>query len=124
MDWAGQDYMRGGAGNMKSKVKIIIVGVSLIVGVAVFMLVQLPALAADEESQQGLQLPDDLTMEKDRKFQYQEHRVGGRLESVTVTRKNGFNETYRNIRPDTIWAAEENEIGDVQNTRQWTIGTW
>ena len=55
---------------------------------------------------------------------YQEHRVGGRLERVTITRENGFTEIYQNNRADTVWSAEENEIGEVPNMRQWVIGTW
>ncbi len=56
--------------------------------------------------------------------QYQEYRVGGRLESITIFRKNQLTEWYRNYRIDTIWAAQENEIGEVPNRREWIIGTW
>ena len=77
----------------------------------------------------GLQLPDDLADDlangaQEHSVPYQEHRVGGRLERVTVTRENGFTEIYRNNRPDTVWSAQENEIGEVPNMRQWIIGTW
>lgn len=55
---------------------------------------------------------------------YQTYHVGGRLERVTVRRQHGFTELYRNNRPDTIWSAQENEIGEVPNRREWIIHTW
>jgi len=55
---------------------------------------------------------------------YREHRVGGRLERVIVIHKHGLTETYRNNRPDTIWTAEEDELGEVPNMGQWIIRTW
>ncbi len=55
---------------------------------------------------------------------YQEHRIGGRLERITITRQSGITEIYRNNRTDTVWSAQENEIGEVPNMRQWIIGTW
>ena len=52
---------------------------------------------------------------------YHEQRVGGRLERVDIIRKNGITETYRNNRNDTLWAGQENEIGDLPTMRQWII---
>ena len=56
--------------------------------------------------------------------QHREQRIGGRLERVTITRENGLTETYQNNRPDTIWSAQENELGETPNMRQWIIRTW
>ncbi|MDD9856644.1 MAG: hypothetical protein OXU96_01125 [Gammaproteobacteria bacterium] len=87
-----------------------------------------PAIAA--EALPGLKLPDDLKARESadaaqtRGIQYREHHIGGRLERVTVTRDNGFTETYRNNRGDTIWSAPENEIGEALNMRQWIIRAW
>jgi len=87
-----------------------------------------PAVAA--EAAPGLKLPDDLKAGNNadaaqpRGIQYREQHIGGRLERVTVTRENGFTETYRNNRGDTIWSAPENEIGEALNMRQWIIRAW
>lgn len=90
-----------------------------------------PAGAA--EAVPGLKLPDDLKAQETagsaeaaqtRGIQYREQHIGGRLERVTVTRENGFTETYRNNRGDTIWSAPENEIGEALNLRQWIIRAW
>lgn len=94
-------------------------------------LVAPPAVAA--EASPGLKLPDDLKARETaetaqaaqtRGIQYREQHIGGRLERVTVTRENGFTETYRNNRGDTIWSAPENEIGEALNLRQWIIRAW
>ena len=111
---------------MKEKTRRFIV--SLIVGLSVvpvvFLLAQQPAPADEQPAQPGLQLPNAPAPEKSRGIQYQEHRVGGRLERVTIIRENGFTEIYRNNRADTLWSAQENEIGEVPNMRQWILGTW
>ncbi len=83
-----------------------------------------PPASADEPAQPVLPPPGDLAPEESRSVRYREHRVGGRLERVIITRENGVTELYRNNRADTIWAAQENELGEVPNMRQWIIRTW
>ena len=100
---------------MKNKAKF------LITGVLALLWAQSPTQA---DGQPGFELPDAPAPEKNRGIQYQEQRVGGRLERVTVTRENGLTEIYRNNRADTLWSAQENEIGEVPNVRRWVIGTW
>lgn len=91
---------------------------------------ELPAseLESQSEPQSELRLPEYPSVENNlaqtRSVPYQEHRIGGRLEQVTVIRENGFTEIYQNNRADTVWSAEENEIGEVPNMRQWVIRTW
>lgn len=92
------------------------------------------AMAADDAP--GLRLPADLTAtssalpdesaaaDAPRGIQYHETHIGGRLERVTITRDNGWTETYRNNRADTIWRAPENEIGENANMRRWVIRAW
>ena len=53
-----------------------------------------------------------------------EERIGGRLERVSIERKKGLSETYRNNRPDTLWSGPEDEVGDLPNMRKWVITTW
>lgn len=82
----------------------------------------LAATVAVGDEPPGLKLPEDLQAGADnRGLQYHEQHIGGRLERVTITRDNGFTETYRNKRADTIWRAPANEIGETANTRQWII---
>ncbi len=69
-------------------------------------------------------VPEELTIDQKGEFVVEEYRVGGRLERLIVRRDDGVTEIYRNQRNDTLWAADEAEIGDVQNTRQWRIGGW
>lgn len=104
---------------------------ALAIALAVAPAIVAPAVAA--EALPGLKLPDDLKARETsgsadaaqtRGIQYRERHIGGRLEQVTVTRKNGFTETYRNNRADTIWSAPENEIGEALNLRQWIIRAW
>ncbi len=83
-----------------------------------------PPASADEPAQPDLPPPGDLAPEESRGVRYREHRIGGRLERVIITRENGVTELYRNNRADTIWAAQENELGEVPNMRQWIIRTW
>ena len=90
-----------------------------------------------EEAEQGLQIPDDLTYNvEDRsagsevtvgqrgRIFYEEIRVGGRLERVTVRRDLGPTEFYKNNRQDELWSGPEEDLGEVQNQRQWKIGSW
>ena len=77
---------------------------------------------AQDENQ--LIVPDDLTANKTDKYQLQETRVGHRLDRVTVAWENGITEVYQNRRDDTIWSAEENQLGDTPNVRQWRLGSW
>jgi len=101
--------------------------------VAVTVAAMTVAAAADDA---GLQLPADLTAaetapgqstepaDAPRGIQYRETRIGGRLERVTITRENGWTETYRNNRADTIWSAPSSEIGERANMRRWVIRAW
>lgn len=95
--------------------------VSLVIGAPL-------ALAQDDEfensSEDQLLVPDDLTIVKNDQYELEEQRVGGRLERITVRRNNGLTEVYQNQRNDTIWSAEEDELGDLENVRQWKIGSW
>lgn len=100
------------------------------VAAAAALAMALPVLADDEPP--DLKLPEDMKVAAapgesagdKRGLQYFEQRIGGRLERVTVTRDNGFTETYRNHRADAIWSAPENEIGETANMRQWIIRAW
>ena len=78
-----------------------------------------PAEPTEQPDANALNLPDDLE-----RAPYREQRVGGRLESVIITRENGFTEIYRNNRADSIWTSHENELGEIPNMRQWIIRTW
>lgn len=99
--------------------------VSMLASIVMLLLMQQPMRADTQSVQRSIaQSPDHRAPQKDRVRQYQERRIGNRLERVTITRTNQFTEIYRNNRADTIWAAEENEIGEVPNMRQWVIGTW
>ncbi|MYD75500.1 MAG: hypothetical protein F4244_02555 [Gammaproteobacteria bacterium] len=54
-----------------------------------------------------------------------EYRIGGRLDRITVDRDNGLYEVYRNNDlKSNLWNADETELGDIQNVRQWRVGTW
>ena len=87
-----------------------------------------------EQGETGLKLPDDLAAQAENaetaaegpppKFEIEERRVGGRLERVTVKRANGIDEVYENKEIDSMFSKEENELGEVQNVRRWTLGTW
>ena len=110
---------------MKNKAKFLITGVLALLWAQSPTQADGQAVPVDEQpAQPGFELPDAPASEKNRGIQYQEQRIGGRLERVTVTRKNGFTEIYRNNRADTLWSAQENEIGEVPNVRRWVIGTW
>jgi hypothetical protein len=102
-------------------------------GLLAALLLQGPVVADESGSQQGLQMPEGLSMEDNKEESLadddgdrvvHEYRIGGRLERVTVTRDRGLDETYVNKRNDTLWTAEENELGEVKNVREWTIGSW
>ena len=79
-----------------------------------------------------LKLPEDIAGrtqssaqdDENIKFQIEERRISGRLERVTVTRKNGLDEVYENREIDSMWLTEENQLGDVPNVRRWTLGSW
>jgi len=77
-----------------------------------------------QKDEQQLLIPEDLTVKTNQDYELQELRIGGRLERVTVKWNNGVTEVYQNKRNDTVWSAEENELGDVQNVRQWRLGSW
>ena len=68
--------------------------------------------------------PDVKSFNGDRKYYIEERRIGGRLERVTVRRKNGLDEVYENPEVDSMWVTEDKELGELQNVRRWTIGSW
>ena len=107
---------------MKSLAKGVLIGIVLS---ATFS-----AVAAEEQSgekpekQAGLVVPDDLTFDNRGFLVFEEQRVGGRLERVTVQRDGAPLEIYKNNRDDVLWNAAEAELGEGQNQRQWRIGSW
>ncbi|MGI9318213.1 MAG: hypothetical protein ACR2QW_12860 [bacterium] len=78
----------------------------------------------NEVSEAETQDADSLSLNEDRKYLIEERRIGGRLERVTVRRKNGLDEVYENPNVDSMWITEDKELGEVQNVRRWTIGSW
>jgi len=78
----------------------------------------------DGETDSGVTSEEHEAIADDRKYFIEERRVGGRLERVTVYRKNGLNEVYENPNVDSMWVTEDKELGEVQNVRRWTIGSW
>jgi hypothetical protein len=99
------------------------------------------SIAGAQDQQTGgqepdLLLPEDLTFNQGSQTSqtsqqdqqgflfYEEIRVGGRLERVTVKRDGGFTEIYKNNRDDTLWDGAEGELGEGRNQRQWKIGSW
>jgi hypothetical protein len=87
----------------------------------------------EQKETNQLLVPDDLTVQEreqsqpgegDGGLRYEEVRIGGRLERVTVKHEIGITEIYQNRRDDELWSAGERELGDVQNVRQWKLGGW
>lgn len=75
----------------------------------------------------GLKLPEDLAAKAQTEastYTVEERRVGGRLDRVTIRRENGIDETYENTNVDSMWQTEDNELGQTQQMRRWTIGSW
>ena len=105
---------------------------NLAISLCVLLPLGIPAYADEAQSQTALDMPEGLEMKSAEEQEetakggrkVEEFRVGGRLERVAVTRENGLNETYRNRRKDTIWAGEEDDLGDVPNMREWTMWSW
>lgn len=53
------------------------------------------------------------------------HWIGGRLDRVTVEHSNGLHEVYQNSDArNNLWNADETELGDRRNVRQWRLGDW
>jgi len=53
------------------------------------------------------------------------HRIGDLLDRVTVERSNGIYEVYQNSdSKHNLWNANETELGDRHNVRQWRLVTW
>ncbi len=101
--------------------KWIRLGTAGLIATGLFM-----SVASAQETNETIPLlvPEELTIERRGEFEIEEYRVGGRLERLVVRRDDGVTEIYRNQRNDTLWSADEAEIGDVQNTRQWRISGW
>lgn len=98
----------------------------LITGILItdIFITQAQAQSQEEAETDPLLIPEDLAVEQNGKVQFEELRIGGRLERLTVRHKNGVTEVYQNQRADSIWFAEENELGEPQNVRQWKLGGW
>jgi hypothetical protein len=109
------------------------------IAVLITLAVSIPVAHAQEQQAQEqtetnqLLIPDDLTIQESDQSQsgegaaglrYEEVRIGGRLERVTVRHEIGITEIYQNRRDDELWSAGERELGDVQNVRQWKLGGW
>jgi len=94
----------------------------------------IPIAQAQEQLETNqLLVPEDLTIqtsdeakpgENGNPPRYEEVRIGGRLERVTVRHQVGITEIYQNRRDDELWSADERELGDVQNVRQWKLSGW
>ena len=124
---------RGGTMRPVSTRSVALVTTMLATAIAVALLTPLHAQETTESTEGGLILPDDLTLNSesedltviaDGDYRREELRVGNRLDRVTVTWENGITEVYQNRRRDTLWTGEDNELGDVQNVRQWRLGGW
>ncbi len=83
------------------------------------------------ETNQGLQLPDDLAEKAENaaaaptpKYTIEERRYGDRLDQITVRRQNGIDGIYDNSKAKPLWQAADEEIGQTHNQRKWTIGSW
>ena len=109
------------------------------IAASIILAISIPIAQAQEQQVQEqtetnqLLLPDDLAIQKsdqaqsgegDGGLRYEEVRIGGRLERVTVQHEIGITEIYQNRRDDELWSAGERELGDVQNVRQWKLGGW
>ena len=99
----------------------ILVGV---LSLAVTVSITTAAIAQEDSEENQLQLPADLTITETDRYQREEIRVRGRLERITVNWNNGITEVYQNVRSDTIWNSSESELGEIENQRQWRIGSW
>lgn len=53
------------------------------------------------------------------------HWIGGRFDRVTVEHPGGLREIYQNTDSrNNLWNADETELGQLQNVRQWRFGSW
>lgn len=81
-----------------------------------------------DEASQTLQLPQDLAEKANQgvtpKYTVEERRIGDRLDQITVRREGGIDEIYENTEVDSLWGTEDKELGETQNMRRWTIGSW
>ncbi|MBX2869420.1 MAG: hypothetical protein KTR18_12130 [Acidiferrobacterales bacterium] len=81
-----------------------------------------------DEANQSLKLPEDLAEKATQgvppKYEIEERRIGDRLDRITVRREDGIDETYENTEVDSLWGTADKELGETQNLRRWTIGTW
>ena len=102
--------------------------------IATVMLAAVASLPIHAQQQSdGLKLPEDIAARSGqgdqesaagRKLWIEERRVGGRLEQVTVHQSNGLDETFKNTGIDSMWVTEDKKLGETQNVRRWTIGSW
>ena len=67
---------------------------------------------------------NDPTIKDRGSYQIEEHRVGNRLERLVIRRARGLTEIYENNRPGDLLSREDDELGQPQNLRRWTIGSW
>ncbi len=95
-----------------------------VAGVITLALMGSFAHSQEKASDGGLLIPDDLTYTKNGNLEIEELRIGNRLDRLTVRHEKGLTEIYQVQNNDSIWASDETELGDVQNVRQWKLGTW
>ena len=93
------------------------------------VLISATAGPATAQQAAGLELPEDLQESAQRAaeeptYTVEERRIGNRLERVTIRRSNGLDEIYENTEVDSMWLTEDKELGQTQNVRRWTIGSW
>lgn len=86
-----------------------------------------PSLAEEQQevSENEELLSVEAAAEETDSYTIIEYRIGGMLDRITVDRDNGLYEVYRNNNlKSNLWNADETELGDTQNVRQWRLGTW
>lgn len=81
--------------------------------------------AEQEAREEGTQVnPDGVTVKRGLGGTVEEFRIGGRLESMKVDRDRGSTDYWYDRRGDSTWEAEQDEVGEKRNARQWEIGNW
>ena len=79
---------------------------------------------SDTNQYQGLQVPSDLKTQRLGNREIEELRIGGRLDRLTVRHDNGLTEVFENDQIGDLWLHEDDELGQKQKIRKWTITSW
>ena len=79
---------------------------------------------SDTKEFQGLQVPSDLKTQRLGNREIEELRIGGRLDRLTVRHDNGLTEVFENDQIGDLWLHEDDELGQKQKVRKWTITSW